>query len=89
MIKNIHYSFAMRSRTPRKELIWNALTFALAISGYIEFGPRNSYLIEGGRGFMSVVEACFSSKEGSLALPNSSTLVRDDGTCLIKSLLKT
>jgi len=47
------------------------------ITGYVELGPRNSYLKEDWRGFNSTSEAYFSLGEGFSSTFKGSTLARE------------
>ena len=61
--------------TLSKESPWVAFKFGFTIIGYIDFGPRNSYLSDEGRGFNSTSGAFAQSDKGLPSSFNSSTLV--------------
>jgi len=63
--------------TLRKESIQVAFKFAFIFIGYVDFGPRNSYLSDEGRGFNSTSAVFGSSYKGLLSSYNNSTLVRE------------
>ena len=64
-----------------KEWTWDALRLAFTITGCLEFGPINSYLMEEGRGFNSTLRACLLSYEDAPSDISDSNMPSTDDTC--------